>query len=168
MASCPLTNWQASFLKDQIRSLAKEELACLLQLKNNANFKITQSSDHLILSDSLYFPARDQVSWYQKWGVNNVISRKLHSQFVFGPQHAKAGDVRDMGWSLGLEDPLEKGMTTHAYMLAWKIPWTEASGGLHSGGSQKVRYNWVGTCARVRAHTHTHTHTHTHPGNQAD
>ena len=31
--------------------------------------------------------------------------------------------------SLGQEDPLEKGMATHSSILAWKIPWTEASGG---------------------------------------
>ena len=27
---------------------------------------------------------------------------------------------------LGWEDPLEKGMTIHSSILAWKIPWTEA------------------------------------------
>ena len=27
--------------------------------------------------------------------------------------------------SLGWEDPLEKRMTTHSSILAWKIPWTE-------------------------------------------
>jgi len=26
--------------------------------------------------------------------------------------------------SLGWEDPLEKGMTTHSSILAWRIPWT--------------------------------------------
>ena len=26
---------------------------------------------------------------------------------------------------LGQEDPLEKGMTTHFIILAWRIPWTE-------------------------------------------
>ena len=29
--------------------------------------------------------------------------------------------------SLGLEDPLEKEMTTHSSILAWRIPWTEKS-----------------------------------------
>ena len=38
--------------------------------------------------------------------------------------------------SLGLEDPLEKEMTTHSSILAWKIPWTEEPGGLQSMGSQ--------------------------------
>ena len=27
-------------------------------------------------------------------------------------------------WSLGCEDPLEKGKTTHSSILAWRIPWT--------------------------------------------
>ena len=31
---------------------------------------------------------------------------------------------------LGREDTLEKGMTTHSSILAWKIPWTEEGGKL--------------------------------------
>ena len=27
--------------------------------------------------------------------------------------------------SLGLEDPLEKGMATHFSILAWRVPWTD-------------------------------------------
>ena len=27
-------------------------------------------------------------------------------------------------WSLGWEDPLEKGKATHSSILAWRIPWT--------------------------------------------
>ena len=38
--------------------------------------------------------------------------------------------------SLGGEDPLEKGVATHSSILAWRIPWTEESGGLQSMGSQ--------------------------------
>ena len=41
--------------------------------------------------------------------------------------------------SLDREDPLEKGMATHASILAWEIPWTEEPGGLHSMGSQNSR-----------------------------
>ena len=33
-------------------------------------------------------------------------------------------------WSLGQEDPLEKGMATHSSILAWRIPWTEKPGWL--------------------------------------
>ena len=32
--------------------------------------------------------------------------------------------------TLGGEDPLEKGMATHASVLAWEMPWTEEPGGL--------------------------------------
>ena len=45
-------------------------------------------------------------------------------------------------WSLGKEDPLEKGMTTHSSILAWRIPWTEEPCGLQSLGSQRVRHDW--------------------------
>ena len=37
--------------------------------------------------------------------------------------------------------PLEKEMTTHSSILAWRIPWTEEPGGLQSMGSQRVRHN---------------------------
>ena len=30
--------------------------------------------------------------------------------------------------SLGWEDPLEKGMTTHSSILVWRVPWTEEPG----------------------------------------
>ena len=36
-------------------------------------------------------------------------------------QEAQEPPVR----SLGHEDPLEEGMTTHSSILAWRIPWTE-------------------------------------------
>ena len=45
--------------------------------------------------------------------------------------------IRSVGW----EDPLEKGMTIHSSILAWRIPWTEERGGLQSMGSQRVRHD---------------------------
>ena len=36
--------------------------------------------------------------------------------------------------SQGLKDSLEKGMATHFSILAWRIPWTEETGGLSSRG----------------------------------
>jgi len=38
---------------------------------------------------------------------------------------------------LGPEDPLEKGMVTHSNIFAWRIPWTEEPGGLHSPWGHK-------------------------------
>ena len=55
--------------------------------------------------------------------------------------------------SLGRGDPLEKGMATHSSILAWRIPWTEEPGRLHSIGSQRAGHDWVtssslwGTCS---------------------
>ena len=43
--------------------------------------------------------------------------------------------------SLGGEDPLEKEMATHSSILAWKTPWVEKPGGLHSMESQRVRHD---------------------------
>ena len=43
--------------------------------------------------------------------------------------------------ALGWEDPLEKEMETHSRTIAWKIPWTEEPGRLHSMGSQIFRNN---------------------------
>ena len=54
------------------------------------------------------------------------------------------GDSGELpGWemgvpSLGWEDPLEKGMTTHSSILAWGIPWIEKPSGLQFMGSQSV------------------------------
>ena len=45
--------------------------------------------------------------------------------------------VRSLGW----EDPLEKGMTTHSSVLPWRIPWTEEPGGLQSMGSQRFGHD---------------------------
>ena len=50
-------------------------------------------------------------------------------------------------WSLGQEDLLEKVMATHSSFLAWKIPWTEESGGLQSIGLQKVGHDWSNLAA---------------------
>ena len=44
--------------------------------------------------------------------------------------------------SLSREDPLEEEMATRPSILAWRIPWTEESGGLQSTGLQRVRYEW--------------------------
>ena len=39
----------------------------------------------------------------------------------------------------------------HSSILAWRIPWTEESGGLQSMGSQRVGHD---SATNTRAHTH--------------
>ena len=46
-------------------------------------------------------------------------------------------------WSLGGEDPLEKGMATYSNTLAWKIPWTEEPWWATVMGLQRVRHELV-------------------------
>ena len=41
---------------------------------------------------------------------------------------ASAGNIKDVGPSLGREDPLEEGMATHSSILVWRIPSIEEPG----------------------------------------
>ena len=52
-------------------------------------------------------------------------------------------------WSLGWEDPLEKGMATDSSILAWNIPWMEETGGLQFMGVSKsqTRLSDYGFCS---------------------
>ena len=54
--------------------------------------------------------------------------------------------VRSLGW----EDPLEKEITTHSSILAWKVPCTGEPSRPQSMGLQRVKCDWVTT---GRAHT---------------
>ena len=51
---------------------------------------------------------------------------------------ANAGDARDAGSILRSGRSLEKEMASYSSILAWKILWTEESGGLQSIGLQRV------------------------------
>ena len=46
-------------------------------------------------------------------------------------------------WSLGQEDPPEKGMETHSSIPTWKILWTEGPVWLQSMGLQRVGHDWA-------------------------
>ena len=55
-------------------------------------------------------------------------------------QRLKRLHVMQETWvrSLGQEDPLEKKVSTHSSILAWKTPWTEEPGGLQSMGYREL------------------------------
>ena len=61
----------------------------------------------------------------------------LVAQMVKNPPAIRESWVRSLGW----EDPLKEGVATHSSVLAWRIPWTEETGGLQSMRSQRVRHN---------------------------
>ena len=46
--------------------------------------------------------------------------------------------IGDLGWIPRSRRPLEMGMAMHSSVLAWRIPWTEESGGLEPMESQRV------------------------------
>ena len=56
------------------------------------------------------------------------------AQWVKNPSAMQEMQVRSLGW----EDPLEKGRTSHSSILAWRILWTEETVGLQSIGLQRV------------------------------
>ena len=45
--------------------------------------------------------------------------------------------------SLGQEDALEKGIATHASILAWGIPWSESLAGYSPWGHKKLAMTLV-------------------------
>ena len=61
-----------------------------------------------------------------------IVNSPLLAQWVKNPSAMQETQVQWVGW----EDLLEKVMSTHYCILAWRIPWTEESGGLQSMGSQ--------------------------------
>ena len=81
---------------------------------------------------------QDQTAW--------MIKRMLKGRMTsLAAQMMKNLPVVQETWdaSLDQEDLLEKGMATHSSILAWRIPWTEESGGLQSMGSQRVGHDWA-------------------------
>ena len=52
----------------------------------------------------------------------------LGAQMVKNPPTMRETWVQSLGW----ENPLEKGTATHSSVLAWRIPWTEDPGKLHT------------------------------------
>ena len=47
---------------------------------------------------------------------------------------ASAGRCKTHRFYPWVRDPLEEAMETHSSILAWRIPWTEETGGLQSIG----------------------------------
>ena len=80
-------------------------------------------------------------------------------------QEVQEVQVQPLDW----EAALEKGMVTHSSILAWRVPWTEEPGGLHT--VHGVTKSWTQLnqfSVHTHTHTHTHAHMHTHTGGQWD
>ena len=76
---------------------------------------------------------------FKKLNIILLCWASLVAQMVKNPPAMQETWVQ----SLGQDDLLEKGMSTHSSILAWRIPWTEEPGWLQFMGSQSVRHNWA-------------------------
>ena len=65
--------------------------------------------------------------------------RASHVLLVVRDPPVNEGESKMRVQSLGLGDPLEKGMATQSNILAYKIPWIEEPGGLQSMEVTKSR-----------------------------
>ena len=71
--------------------------------------------------------------------IQNDISTPVFTGFSGGLDGKESVcNALDLGSILWSGRSLQKGMATHSSILAWKIPWTEETGGLQSMGSQRV------------------------------
>ena len=83
--------------------------------------------------------------WSQAKGVGrvnleimiNIYTLPLIAQSVKRLPEVQETWIQFLDW----KDPLEKEMATHSSIRAWRIPWTEESGGLQSMGSKRVRHD---------------------------
>ena len=62
--------------------------------------------------------------------MKTMVWASLVAQMVKRLLAMQETQVRFLGW----EDLLEKEMTTHSSIVAWKIPWLEEPGSLQSMG----------------------------------
>ena len=66
-----------------------------------------------------------------------LFRTSLVAQMIKNLPAMRETQVQSLGW----EDHLEEGMATYSSILAWRIPWTEETGGLQFMGSQRVGYD---------------------------
>ena len=91
-----------------------------------------------LLCPQTWYSAKKQseLSYYlldEEDGHPGPGSASLVAQLVKKLPAAQETWVRFQGW----EDPLEKEISTHSSILAWKILWSEEPGGLQCMGSQE-------------------------------
>ena len=75
-------------------------------------------------------------------GCCNSLATYIFQGFPGGSDSKESAcNVGDLGSIPGVGRSLEEGVTTLSSILAWRIPWTEESGGLQSMQLQKVGHN---------------------------
>ena len=77
--------------------------------------------------------------YIENYGYFSLVGVSLVAQMVKNLPAMKETWIQ----SLGQEDSLEKRVTTHSSIPAWRIPWTGEPGRLQSTESERVRHDWV-------------------------
>ena len=88
-----------------------------------------------------------KILWIRKWQLTPVFlpgkSHGWRSPVGYTPWGRKELDMTEplTSFYIPIMDVSEKAMAPHSSTLAWKIPWTEESGGLQSLGSLRVGHD---------------------------
>ena len=127
----------------------------MYRLRVNLHFRILilptyEQTSFLLVS--LEWPSVKSYSFSHK-GLKNFLINWLLGFYSFCysfraslvAQSVKNLPAMEETWvqSMGREAPLEKEMAIHSSILAWRILWTEETGGLQSKGLQRVRHDWA-------------------------
>ena len=86
-----------------------------------------------------FFPLESVEEGPQYWRSLEIVDGKspiIQASQVARPEKNLPAMQEIWVPSLGQEDPLEEEMVAQSSIHAWRIPWTEESGGLQSTGSQ--------------------------------
>ena len=81
----------------------------------------------ILVGVPLMFVIKQESDMIERLSTHTTLG-SLEAQVVTNPSATQETWV----WSLGCEDPLEKGMATHSRIFTWRIPWTEDPGRLYS------------------------------------
>ena len=109
---------------------------------------------HLLrVSNGKHCQTANRMSSYKQTGLSfiNIVHVILNPAPLVAQMVKNLPAMREAWvWSLGGEDPLEKGTATHSSILTWKIPWIEEPGGLESMGLQRFGHESPLDCKKIQ------------------
>ena len=151
------TLWMRTYNSDQFSENAKlkiQSLPNIIRLVATALYTMKESSMgniHVIdffkiengLSASSSSLEKCEMHMWSNNHIYHMLDTVLNPSLLTQTVKNLSGMQETQVWTLGWEDPLEKGKVMHFRILAWRIPWTDKPGGLQSMRSLTVRHAWV-------------------------
>ena len=138
--------------------LAKTSVMDIINLKEKPHKPTTEHISRSAVSSSMILTAEDEIEWnsshWQLWvqkknQTQNMKKFKREKMFIYMFLFMITKKNIKLKFFISKKS-LEKEMTTHSNILAWRIAWTEEPGGLQPKGSQRVGHDWA------TSHIHTH------------